>query len=177
MSDLEIILQMVSDNEKTTKRPMIDWVLLKRSITEFDNEPREGLYAIQFNMSSNGGSISVYKIVGLGEKKDGRRKGTFSSYQYILIEAKDAGSITQPYNRQFPFYVPISYQNLGAPEEHGEFLIYRSKEFPCNLWSSVDEDRFNEYWNTYTHVVCVAPEDVDKVLELIINISLKGGEQ
>lgn len=170
-----VLLQAAYDAGKSAEKKVIDYAVLKEELEKFNNNPIPGLFSIDFKMSSNGGSITIRHIKQIEEKKNERRYGEFDSDMYVLIEPKGYAKI-EPYNRQPPFYVPRSYSNLKIMYAHGEYIIRRSYAEPCNTFTCVDEDIFNNFWGIYTHVVYVHENDIETVIAKIIEIAI-GGEE
>ena len=173
IEEMGVVIQSAYDMKQSTDRPPIDHVLLKKELEKFNNIPEKGMYAIGFKMTSSGGSIGVLDIDSIGEKDGERRHGEFNTNFYVLVEHREYGNI-EPYNRQSPFYVPKSYANMKYEfHEHGDYMVYRSKRNTCRLFTSLDEDMFNNFWGIYTHVVYVhntieVNEVIDKIIEIAI---------
>lgn len=78
-------------------------------------------------------------------------------------------SVTQPYNRQSPFYVGYSFESMQLAKDSGEwrrFEIVRQSNISFPVWGF----SYNKYWDLIKFGICLKTEVVGEFLETIFKI-------
>ena len=99
------------------------------------------------------------------------------SYDYISIASQDDRtilftdySITEPYNRQPPFYVGYSFSNLNLIKDNGDYREFQSSAGKCRITFAVWGFSFNHYWNLIKFGMCIKTDNVPEFISKIRKI-------
>jgi hypothetical protein len=168
----EVINQFVLDHNVGSISRNIDMdnvnLLVKNLCDSVRKSPEPADIVISSEMTPNGGNIKFYQIVKLESKSEtDERRNYFDarSVDFVLIEPIGYPEI-EPYNRQSPFYIGLSYSKLNKHQTDA-FSVYTRilTEKPlCQVRASFDEFYYNDFWKSIRFGLAIEREKVGQFL-------------